>query len=57
MKRDERHIRNLLLFFFDQKKTPYEAYQALKILYPDFAPSLAVCKMWFERFISGNFDL
>lgn len=51
------HIRHVMLFLFDQKKTAVDARKMILQVYPKEAPSERQCQQWFQRFREGNRDL
>ena len=54
---NNRHLRELLIFFFHSKKTAAEAHQELQKVYGYAAPSEATCLDWFRFFKDGDFDV
>jgi len=52
----KQHLRGVLLFFFNSKKSAAESHQLLLETYGDYTPSIKTCEYWFRRFKSGNFD-
>lgn len=54
---NNRHLREVLLFFFHSKKTAAEAHRELQKVYGDAAPSETTCRDWFRRFKDGDFDV
>lgn len=57
MERTKLHFRHSLLLLFDLKKSAAEAHQTLVKAYGDQAPSYPNCRVWFQRFKSGDFDV
>ena len=54
---NNRHLREVLIFFFHLKKTAAEAHQELQKVYEDAALSVTTCRDWFRRFKDGDFDV
>ena len=54
---NNRHLREVLLFFFHSKKTAAEAHRELHKVYGDAAPSETTCRDWFRRFKDSDFDV
>ena len=54
---NNRHLREVLIFFFHSKKTVAAAYRDLQKVYGDASLSEATCRDWFRRFKDGNFDV
>jgi len=52
----KQHLRGVLLFFFNSKKSAAESHRLLLETYGDYTPSIKTCEYWFRRFKSGNFD-
>ena len=50
-------IRNVLLFYFDQNKSPADAFRDLNETYGDGTISRAQCFQWFARFKEGDRSL
>lgn len=50
------HLREVLLFCYNWKKSATEAHQMLVEVYGDHALSKAQCYNWFKKFKSGNFE-
>lgn len=51
------HLREVLLFHFNIKKSAAETHRILVEAYGDSAPSKTTCKEWFRRFKSGDFSV
>ncbi|UYV62300.1 SETMAR [Cordylochernes scorpioides] len=51
------HLREVLLFAFNWKKSATEAYRMLEEVYGDHALSKSQCYRWYKIFQSGNFEL
>ena len=54
---NNRHLREVLLFFLHLKKTAAEAHRELPKIYGDAALSKSTCRDWFRRFEDGDFDI
>ena len=50
------HLREVLLFLFNSKKSATESHRLLSGTYLDYTPSIKTCAHWFRRFKSGDFD-
>ena len=53
---NNRHLREVLIFFFDSKKTVSEAHRELQKVHGDAALSETTCYDWFRRFKDADFD-
>ncbi|UYV84794.1 hypothetical protein LAZ67_X003525 [Cordylochernes scorpioides] len=51
------HLREVLLFAFNWKKSATKAHQMLEEVYGDHALAKSQCYRWFEKFQSGDFEL
>ncbi|UYV70208.1 UBE2G1 [Cordylochernes scorpioides] len=51
------HLREILLFAFNWKKSATEAHRMLEEVYCDHALSKSQCYRWFKKFQSGDFEL
>ncbi|UYV63088.1 SLC25A3 [Cordylochernes scorpioides] len=51
------HLREVLLFAFNWKKSATEAHRMLEEVYGDPALSKSQCYRWFKKFQSGDFEL
>ncbi|UYV73235.1 hypothetical protein LAZ67_10002262 [Cordylochernes scorpioides] len=51
------HLREVLLFAFNCKKSAIEAHRMLEEVYSDHALSKSQCYRWFKKFQSGDFEL
>ncbi|UYV76521.1 hypothetical protein LAZ67_14000945 [Cordylochernes scorpioides] len=51
------HLREVLLFAFNWKKSATEAHRMLEEVYGDHALSKSQCYRWFKKFQSGDFEL
>ena len=54
---NNRHLREVLIFFFHSKKTAAEARRELQKVYGDAALSGTTSRDWFRRFKDGDFDV
>ena len=54
---NNRHLREVMIFFFHPKKTAAEAHRELQKVYGDAAPSEATCRNWLRHFKDGDFDV
>ena len=54
---NNRHLREMLIFFFHSKKTAAEVHRELQKVYGDAALSETTCRDWFRRFKHGDFDV
>ena len=54
---NNRHLREVLIFFFHSKKTAAEAHRELQTIYGDAARSETTCRDWFRCFKDGDFDV
>ena len=54
---NNRHLREVLIFFFHSKKTATEAHREILKVYGDAALSETTCRDWFRRFKDGDFDV
>ena len=55
--RNNRHLREVLIFFFHLKKTAAQAHRKLQKVYGDAALSETMCCDWLRRFKDGDFDV
>ena len=53
----KKHLREVLLFLVNIKKTSAESCEILVEAYGHNAPSESICKQWFRKFKNHNFDL
>lgn len=53
----KQHLREVLIYFFNLKKSAAEAHRLLSDAYPDCVVSISTCERWFVRFRSGDFDV
>ena len=54
---NKRHLRELLIYFFNLKKSAAEAHRLLVEIYGDAALSERSCREWFQKFKNGEFDV
>ena len=54
---NNRHLREVLIFFFHSKKTVAEEHQKHQKVYGDAALIEKTCHDWFYRFKDGDFDV
>ena len=54
---NNRHLREVLIFFFHLKKTVAEAQRKLQKVYRDAALSETTCLDWFRHSKDGDFDV
>ena len=54
---NNRHLQEVLIFFFHPKKTAAEAHRELQKVYGDVSLSEKTCRDWFRRFKDGDFDV
>lgn len=57
MEENKVHFRHILLFFYRKGLKAAEAEREICAVYGNNALSESVCRKWFARFKSGNFDL
>lgn len=53
----KQHLREVLIYFFNLKKSAAEAHRLVSEAYPSHVPSVSTCERWFVRFRSGDFDV
>ncbi|EGI64858.1 Mariner Mos1 transposase [Acromyrmex echinatior] len=53
----KQHLREVLIFCFNWKKSAAEAHQMLVEVYGDIAPTDKSCREWFRRFKDGDFSV
>lgn len=53
----KQHLREVLLFFFNSKKSAAESHRLISDTYGDHTLSISTCEYWFRHFKSGNFDV
>ena len=54
---NKRHLRELLIYFFNLKKSAAEAHRLLIEAYGDTALSERSCCEWFQKFKNDEFDV
>ena len=54
---NSRHLREVLIFCFNMKKSVAEAHRMLSNTYGEAAISKRTCREWFQRFKNGDFDV
>ena len=54
---NNRHLWEVLIFFFHSKETADEAHRELQKIYGDASLSETTCCDWFRRFKDGDFDV
>jgi len=54
---NKRHLQELLIYFFNLKKSAAEAHRLLVKAYGDAALSERSCREWFQKFKNGEFDV
>ncbi|GFW18387.1 solute carrier family 23 member 1 [Trichonephila clavipes] len=54
---NSRHLREVLIFCFNMKKSAAEAHRMLSNTYGEAAISERTCREWFQRFKNGGFDV
>nr|QXJ78550.1 putative DD34D transposase [Kaburagia rhusicola] len=52
-----RHLREILFFFFNSKKSAAEAHRMLSDTYGEAVVSEKTCREWFQRFKNGDYDV
>lgn len=56
-KPNSRHLREVLIFCFNMKKSAAEAHRMLLNTYGEVAISERTCREWFQRFKNGDFNV
>ncbi|EGI60743.1 Mariner Mos1 transposase, partial [Acromyrmex echinatior] len=51
------HLRELLIYFFNLKKSAAEAHRLLVKAYGEATLSERSCREWFQKFKNGKFDI
>jgi len=51
------HLREILIFCFNMKKSAAEAHRVFSNTYGETAISERICREWFQRFTNGDFDI
>ena len=54
---NSRHLRKVLIFCFNMKKSAVEAHRMLSNIYGEAAISERTCREWFQHFKNGDFDV
>ena len=54
---NKRDLRELLIYFFNLKKSAAEAHRLLVERYGEAALSERSCREWFQKFKKGEFDI
>ena len=54
---NKRHLRKLLIYFFNLKKSAAEAHRLLLEIYGEAAFSEKSCHKWFQRIKNGELDI
>ena len=54
---NSRHLREVLIFCFNMKKSAAEAHRTLSNTYSEAAISERTCREWFKRFKNDDFDV
>ncbi|GFW05793.1 uncharacterized protein TNCV_602651 [Trichonephila clavipes] len=54
---NSRHLREVLIFCFNMKKSASEAHRMLSNAYGEAAISERTCREWFQCFKNGDFDV
>ena len=54
---NKRHLRELLIYFFNLKKSAAEAHRLLVEAYGEAALSERSCREWFQKFKNGEFHI
>lgn len=54
---NKRHLREILIYFFNLKKSAAKAHQLLVEAYGEGALSERTCREWFQKFKNGDFDV
>ena len=54
---NKRHLRKLLIYFFNLKKSAAAAHRLLIETYGKAALSERSCREWFQKFKNGEFDI
>ena len=53
---NSRHLREILIFCFNTKKSAAEAHRMLSNTYGEAAISERTCREWFQRFKNGDVE-
>jgi len=54
---NKRHMRELLIYFFNLKKSAAETHRLLVEAHDDATLSERSCREWFQKFKNGGFDI
>ena len=54
---NKRHLRELLIYFYNSKKSAAEAYRLLVETYDEAALKERSCRKWFQKFKDSEFDI
>ncbi|GFX73963.1 mariner Mos1 transposase [Trichonephila clavipes] len=54
---NSRHLREVLIFCFNMKKSAAEAHRMLSNTYSEAAITERTCREWFQRFKNGDFEV
>ena len=54
---NKRHLRELLIYFFNLKKSVAEAHRLLIETYGEAELSERSCREWFQKFMNDEFDI
>ena len=54
---NKRHLRELLIYFFNSKKSAAEAHRYLIERYGEAAVNERSCREWFQKFKNGEFNI
>ena len=54
---NKRHLRKLLIYFFNLKKSAAEVHRLLVEIYDKAALSERSCRVWFQKFKNSEFDI
>ena len=54
---NKRHLRKLLIYFFNLKKSAAEAQRLLVETFGEAASSKKSCREWFQKFKNGEFEI
>ena len=54
---NKRHLRELLIYFFNLKNSATEVHRLLAEAYGEAALSEISCREWFQKFKNGEFDV
>ena len=54
---NSRHLREVLIYFFNIKKSAAEAHRMLSEAYGEAVMSERTCREWYQRFKNGDFQV